>query len=181
MCSTLSLDNTKRLPDTGTTQLLEERVHTYFELKSKVADVARKALTHAVSSATEISSQDSLLAAIAYSMTLVADKVSTMVKSVPDLTSARTYLVELLMTPWTKSSDACKAIVMAIYQQEQGKCITEIGDYGDHPQWWMNLEKAMEESEKVMRTADQVDQNQGLPNEQQLIAQGHRNLIRLDY
>ena len=179
VCSTLSLDNTKRLPDTGTTQLLEERVHTYFELKSKVADVARKALTHAVSSATEISSQDSLLAAIAYSMTLVADKVSTMVKSVPDLTSARTYLVELLMNPWTKSSDACKAIVMAIYQQERGKCILEIGDTS--PQWWMNLEKAMEESEKVMRTADQVDQNQGLPNEQRLIAQGHRNLIRLDY
>ena len=117
--------------------------------------------------------------AIAYSMTLVAGKVSTMVKSVPDLTSARTYLVELLMTPWTKSSDACKAIVMAIYQQERGKCILEIGDTS--PQWWMNLEKAMEESEKVMRTADQVDQNQGLPNEQQLIAQGHRNLIRLDY
>ena len=178
VCSTLSLDNTKRLPDTGTTQLLEERVHTYFELKSKVADVARKALTHAVSSATEISSQDSLLAAIAYSMTLVADKVSTMVKSVPDLTSARTYLVELLMNPWTKSSDACKAIVMAIYQQERGKCILEIGDTS--PQWWMNLEKAMEESEKVMRTADQVDQNQGLPNEQRLIAQGHRNLIRWD-
>ena len=76
--------------------------------------------------------------AIAYSMTLVADKVSTMVKSVPDLTSARTYLVELLMTPWTKSSDACKAIVMAIYQQEQGKCITEIGDTS--PQWWIGVD-----------------------------------------
>ena len=67
----------------------------------------------------------------------------------------------------------------AIYQQERGKCILEIGDTS--PQWWMNLEKAMEESEKVMRTADQVDQNQGLSTKQRLIAQGHRNLIRLDY
>jgi hypothetical protein len=71
-------------------------------------------------------------------MTLVAGKVSTMVKSVPDLTSARTYLVELLMNPWTKSSDACKAIVMAIYQQERGKCILEIGDTS--PQWWIGVD-----------------------------------------
>ena len=57
-------------------------------------------------------------------MMFASDKMSTIVNTADGIQERlKTYLVELLMTPWTNSSDARKAIVMVIYNQNRGVCI----------------------------------------------------------